>query len=77
MNRSPVSIGGELPFSQRFFLEFFFAKEKASRRLATCCQRAMSVRSLFREEKFQEKPLGPDPGGGLPYETDGDARRLT
>ena len=30
------------------------------RRFATCCQQAMSARSLFREEKFQEKPLGPD-----------------
>ena len=29
------------------------------RRFATCCQQAMSARSLFREEKFQEKPLGP------------------
>ena len=76
-----VSIGGELPLSQRFFLKFFFGKEKAShqaatksseearrerktplspRRFATCCQRAMSASSLFREEKFQEKPLGPE-----------------
>ena len=30
-----VSIGGELPLSQRFFLKFFFGKEKASRQAAT------------------------------------------
>ena len=29
------------------------------RRFATRCQRAMSARLPFREEKFQEKPLGP------------------
>ena len=76
-----LSIGGELPLSQRFFLKFFFGKEKASRqgattspeearrerkttlsprRFATRCQRAMSARSLFREENFQEKPVGPE-----------------
>ena len=30
------------------------------RRFATCCRRSMTARSLFREEKFQEKPLGPE-----------------
>ena len=34
-------------------------KPLSPRRFATRCQRAMSARLLFREEKFHEKPLGP------------------
>ena len=75
-----VSIGDEVPLSQRFLLKFFFGKEKVSRwaattspeeqgerekslsprRFATRCQRAMSARSLFSEENFREKPVGPE-----------------
>ena len=37
-------------------MKFFFAKERKSR------YRRFAARSLFREEKFQEKPLGPGYG---------------
>ena len=33
--QNTVSIGGELPLSQRFFLKLFFGKVKASRQAAT------------------------------------------
>ena len=46
-----VSIGGELPLSQRFFLKFFFGKEKASRQAAT-----KSSEEATRERKT---PLSP------------------
>ena len=64
---------GNLPWSQRFFLKFFFVFARANReaarrerkrfsltllRFATRCCR-FAARSLFREEKFQENPLGP------------------
>ena len=58
---------GNVPWSQRFFLKFFFAKERASRGAArgerktffSLSLRRFAARSLFREEKFQEKRLGP------------------
>ena len=63
-----------VPWSQRFFLKFFFAKERASSEAATTSREAVkskrktffslsprrfAVRSCENEEKFQEKPLGP------------------
>ena len=50
-----------VPWSQRFFLKFFFGKrERAAKRQrereALCLRYA--ARSFFPEEKFQEKTLG-------------------
>ena len=50
-----------VPWSQRFFLKFFFGKERASSKRQgereTLCLR-FAARSLFPEEKFHEKTLG-------------------
>ena len=51
-----------VPWSQRFFLKFFFGIERASREVARRERSSLSPlrgSSLFPGEKFHEKPLGP------------------
>ena len=49
-----------LPWSQTIFLKFFFARETASREAAIASCHRFASRSLFCEENFQEKLLGPE-----------------
>ena len=62
LRRPPILRAGSfvLPWSQRILLTVFFARETASREAAIASCHRFASRSLFCEENFQEKLLGPE-----------------